>query len=493
MIQKTTFLAVLLIVCALFPAARSSAASVGGFVWDDLNTNGIQDAGEPGLPAIWVFLIDPDGNQVGGQLTDMGGFYQFDNVLPGDYRLHFANPGGIWQTLPDQGNDDSIDSDPDAFGYTMLFSLSDSDALDFDAGFTTVPQGCFTPVTISVSAIACDDNGTADPSDDTFTFAITATGGTGPWGWDMLPDISMIPYGTPYVFGPFQVVNGAVTITINDHDNPDCIATVTVDPPAPCSSTPPAGDACDVKIAGCVKYELLGITLDADKNRTYTIRVTNNCTAKLIYTAFQLPDGVVALDPLNNSVYTTPAGREYDVRNPNYTPSYSIRFKATTDSISNGESDEFSYTLPQQSAPDYIHVVTRVYPKTFYEAHLNTFDCVPVSVPKPAAADQGDAAATGKSDERPGAIERVTGAQRFAVYPNPSDGPLFVDLSAWSGQTLRVSLLNSLGQYLSSEAVDAGNEVYTPEISARLSNGIYFIEVIAPGGERQIRRFAMQR
>jgi hypothetical protein len=61
----------------------------------------------------------------------------------------------------------------------------------------------------------------------------------------------------------------------------------------------------------------------------------------LIYTAIQLPDGVDAVEPANLSTYNSPEGRNYLVRNPNFTPFYSIRFKSTTDSIANGESDVF--------------------------------------------------------------------------------------------------------------------------------------------------------
>ena len=70
----------------------------------------------------------------------------------------------------------------------------------------------------------------------------------------------------------------------------------------------------------------------------------------MIYTAIQIPDGLVAEAPANNSVYHSEDGRAYDVRNPNYSPFYSIRFKSQMDSISNGQSDIFSYTLPAQSA-----------------------------------------------------------------------------------------------------------------------------------------------
>jgi hypothetical protein len=473
----------------------NTTASVAGFVWNDLNTNGIQDAGEPGLDTVWVFLNDLDGNQIAATFTDVAGFYSFNNVPAGDYFLRFANPGGVWQTLQNQGNDDSKDSDADPLGFTEQFSILDGQTLDFDAGFTTTPQGCFTPVSVTISAINCNDNGTPDPNDDTFTFAVTATGGTGPWGWDLPPaNLMMIPYGTPYTFGPFQIVNGAITLTINDHDNPACVATFTVNPPAPCSSPLPP-DNCDEKIIGCIKYELLDITLDAEKNRTYRIRVTNSCTNKLIYTAFQLPDGVTAMNPPDNSIYTAPSGREYAVRNPNFSPFYSIRFKSVASGISNGESDIFSYKLPAQSAPDYIHVISRVYPKIFYEAHLNTFDCVPInSRPEVAQEVEAQNSFSEKIIRRDvGSHSATNGAGKLKIFPNPSAGALYADLSPWKGQTLKISMLNSQGNLLHSLSTDGGSESLPLDIANDLPNGLYFVEIIPATGERQVQQIVLQR
>jgi len=562
-----------------------ATGSISGFVWDDLNTNGIQDAGEPGLDSIWVLLYDLSGNELASTYTDANGNYTLDSVAAGSYVIRFANPGGVWQTLQDQGGNDALDSDADPLGFTDQFAIADGQSLDFDAGFTSVPQGCFTPVTIVVSAIDCDDNGTPDPDDDTFTFAITASGGTGPWGWDLLPDLMMVPYDTAITFGPYQIVDGAITLTINDHDNPACIATVTVDPPMPCSSpvppdtsdislicpsdisaTAPMGDStaivtfsnptaattcpggdvtvtqtqgpasgsafpigttdvcfavtdtcgnadtccfkvtvapspsqnppCDEKVIGCIKYELLGIMLDADKNRTYSIRVTNNCTNKLIYTAFQLPNGVVAMDPPNNSIYTAPSGREYSVRNPNFSPFYSIRFKSEMDSISNGESDVFAYTLPAQSAPDYIHVIVRVSPKIFYEAYLNTFDCVPTNALQSnnvAQLDSDSDAVQADTPETQDDIAKNDGQPKLKLYPNPSGGALIADLAPWAGQSVTISLLDGQGNLIHSVTTESSDATYPLEIAQDLPNGLYFVQLVPTAGQRQIQQVILQR
>ncbi|MBL7809385.1 MAG: PQQ-binding-like beta-propeller repeat protein, partial [Saprospiraceae bacterium] len=137
--------------------------------------------------------------------------------------------------------------------------------------------------------------------------------------------------------------------------------------------------ACDIKETGCMKYELLTITADAGKNHTYRIRVTNTCASKMVYTAIQIPDGLVAMEPQNNSFFTGIDGRTYIVRSPNYTPMYSVRFKSTSDSIANGQSEIFEYTLPAQADVTYINIASRLADQKLYEAHLNTFNC-PVGI-----------------------------------------------------------------------------------------------------------------
>jgi hypothetical protein len=234
---------------------------------------------------------------------------------------------------------------------------------------------------------------------------------------------------------------------------------------------------CDVKTIGCMKYELLGITRSAATlDLTYKIRVTNNCANKMIYTAIQIPDGMVAVEPANNSVFTAASGRKYDVRNPNYSPFYSIRFKSQADSIAGGQSDIFEYTLPPQINPAYIHVTSRLAPQIFHEAFLNTFNC-PVETVQPKPVERQDFS---KSSD-------------FKVFPNPTSGALFADFSDWEGEQLKVQILNSQGQQvqlLTLQASDLPQPVGLPE---GLSAGLYFLEVFRENGEKQAARFVIQR
>ncbi|MDO8970320.1 MAG: hypothetical protein Q7U74_06505, partial [Saprospiraceae bacterium] len=105
------------------------------------------------------------------------------------------------------------------------------------------------------------------------------------------------------------------------------------------------------------------------------MRVTNHCGSPLSYTAFQVPNGVQALAPAQNSTYVSANARPYTVRNPNHAPFHSVRFAAVGSGIVNGQSDVFEYTLPAQSSPLFIKATTRLASGALYEVMLNTFEC----------------------------------------------------------------------------------------------------------------------
>ena len=123
------------------------AGAIGDFVWKDLNSNGLQDAGEPGVAAVHVTLLNCDTMAtVATTQTDAGGLYHFDPVAPGNYKLQFEKLAGFDFTVYNIGSDDTIDSDADATGLTQCFTIETGE-LDYtwDAGLvatTPVSQGC---------------------------------------------------------------------------------------------------------------------------------------------------------------------------------------------------------------------------------------------------------------------------------------------------------------------------------------------------------------
>ncbi len=101
---------------------------IGDKVWEDLNRNGLQDPGEPGIQGVTVNLLDADGNVVATKTTDANGSFIFYGVLAGDYKVQFVNPSAYEFTTKNadgQGINGASNSDANAAtGITDLFTLA---------------------------------------------------------------------------------------------------------------------------------------------------------------------------------------------------------------------------------------------------------------------------------------------------------------------------------------------------------------------------------
>lgn len=99
--------------------------NVGNFVWDDIDHDGRQDAGEPGLAGVTVQLWNSAMNDLLDQaVTNANGSYTVTAPLPGNYRVRFLLPRSLDQFSPkDQaGGDDQKDSDVNPSGSAKGFT-----------------------------------------------------------------------------------------------------------------------------------------------------------------------------------------------------------------------------------------------------------------------------------------------------------------------------------------------------------------------------------
>ncbi|GAB4246899.1 MAG: hypothetical protein Kow0027_08270 [Saprospiraceae bacterium] len=105
----------------------TNPSKIGNFIWNDLNQNGIQDPGEPGVPGVDVHLTGNTFGSVPVDLTttsDSSGYYAFDGLAPGFYNLEFGLVPNAVYTYHNVG-DDALDSDVDpATGETGGFPLA---------------------------------------------------------------------------------------------------------------------------------------------------------------------------------------------------------------------------------------------------------------------------------------------------------------------------------------------------------------------------------
>jgi SdrD B-like domain len=99
--------------------------AVGDRVWQDMNSDGVQQPDEPAATAT-VSLLTVTNNVVATTNTDATGHYEFTNLRGGRYRLKFTQlPAHHLFTRRAAGTDSALDSDPDpATGLTPVFALA---------------------------------------------------------------------------------------------------------------------------------------------------------------------------------------------------------------------------------------------------------------------------------------------------------------------------------------------------------------------------------
>jgi len=122
-------------------AQHTGTGRIGDKVWDDLNANGIQDPGEPGMENVAVTLYTEGGQYVDSTTTDHYGEYEFDGVDSGTFFLQFDAPYGYTFTAQDVGHDDTVDSDADLSGRTDPFNFDGTEDMTRDAGLVKLPYG----------------------------------------------------------------------------------------------------------------------------------------------------------------------------------------------------------------------------------------------------------------------------------------------------------------------------------------------------------------
>ncbi|MDR3574547.1 MAG: SdrD B-like domain-containing protein, partial [Anaerolineaceae bacterium] len=202
-------------------AGMVQPTSVGDFVWNDMNGNGIQDTGEPGIPNAKVDLYRVGSGQVATTNTDSAGAYLFDNLVPGDYYLIFTPPSGYVVSPQNQGGDSSKDSDADPtaganYGKTVPFTLLSGQAdLTWDAGLYQPPSlGDF--VWVDKNANGLQDAGEPGlsgvtvnllDSSGTTTLATATTDSSGKYSFtNLTPGNYFVQFVKPsgYLFSPYQ-------------------------------------------------------------------------------------------------------------------------------------------------------------------------------------------------------------------------------------------------------------------------------------------------
>lgn len=103
-------------------------ANLGNFVWNDLDEDGVQDAGESGIAGVTVQLWNADRNALFASATTTAqGLYALLTPAPGDYRVRVVLPAGSTFSPKDQGANDLLDSDINPGivpGFTDVYTIT---------------------------------------------------------------------------------------------------------------------------------------------------------------------------------------------------------------------------------------------------------------------------------------------------------------------------------------------------------------------------------
>jgi hypothetical protein len=203
---------------------------IGDFIWNDINGNGCQDAGEPGIAGVVVDLYAGCGANKGALVktttTDSDGKYLFDGLCAGDYSVSITTPNGFVHTVahsacggtPGDAHN-PLDSNCECLGADncdVCVNLPTDNSVDLtvDCGYIgTQPCLDLTKTAASTTAMA---GGTM-----VYTYAITNCGGTTFTNLAIIDD-----NGTPNFPGDdFSVVSD---LTLNPGQGASYQATVTL-------------------------------------------------------------------------------------------------------------------------------------------------------------------------------------------------------------------------------------------------------------------------
>ena len=167
-------------------AGMYSPATIGDYVFKDADANGIQEFDDFPLDNVQVFLETPAGagvtdvfgNPIGPQVSNGAGFYEFDDVRPGEYRVRFVNPPMFLFSPQNQGGNPNLDSDPNpGTGNTDPFTvMHNQQRNDIDAGL-------FKQITVGgIVWLEGDNNGMFDPPGESGAMGVEVTIWTDPGG-----------------------------------------------------------------------------------------------------------------------------------------------------------------------------------------------------------------------------------------------------------------------------------------------------------------------
>jgi SdrD B-like domain len=191
--------------------------SLGDRVWHDLNGDGVQDPGEPGLAGVTVELRDAGGALLASVPTDAAGFYGFLTVDAGDYTISILPP-----TYYDATGDVDGSASPNVTALTLGIG-EEFENIDFGLIYNPPPALIGDRVWEDLNS-----NGVQEPGENGFPGlavvlrdslgAVVATATTGPAGEYAFGDLAAGTYSVtvtpPTYYIPTYDLDGIATTNV---------------------------------------------------------------------------------------------------------------------------------------------------------------------------------------------------------------------------------------------------------------------------------------
>jgi uncharacterized repeat protein (TIGR01451 family) len=162
------------------PTLVPEKASLGDFVWNDVNRNGLQETGEAGLSGVVVKLFrEGETTELSSTTTDTEGKYSFTNIDAGNYYVTFQLLNGYRFSPKNFGNNKEVDSDANTTnGRTDAIVLAPGqNDMSWDAGmYKLIPNIQIIKSEIADHANAKDYQIVANGANATFHIRVVNTG-----------------------------------------------------------------------------------------------------------------------------------------------------------------------------------------------------------------------------------------------------------------------------------------------------------------------------
>ncbi|MEM1119378.1 MAG: SdrD B-like domain-containing protein [Bacteroidota bacterium] len=405
-------------------------AILGDFVFQDVDSSGTQDAGEPGIGGVSLQISGTTyygAAIVRNVTTNADGIYQVP-LPPGDYKVTVVDAFGYAFTTPNVGGNDGIDSDFDPnTNMSPVVTLNENDViLTVDLGLI-VTEGCQNVLQggrVERDETLCSSD--ADPS--IITNVAFPSGGSGQLEYLWLksditrdyfpghPDWEEIPNSNAPDYDPEPITRTTYYIRCSRR--------------AGCDSYPGETNIITKTVINCA-----------------TIPSAENLRASVQTNQVELTwEGKI---PYENGNYiierSTDAGRSYQV----------------IDLLESPISETMSEFQYMDKTPNFGENYYRV--KTVVPNMSSAFTNIAMAMVKP------------------------ENAQRVMFYPNPVQSEITVQFLEELAETAKVQIVNGFGQVMKSFEVDTANKKQQLDISD-LPSGIYYVKF----NNRALKRFGQK-